>query len=133
MNVNVNEAGRNCQSAGIDDLRTIGHQGTGIGDGQNAVSGDQDVGTRGDEAGFTVKGLGDSTEAIGLVFSAIDAAAMQVAPLAEVGILAESFRNMATHWVMSAVKPETRERRFATLLAEGRAGRRPRPFRIGPD
>jgi enolase len=30
--------------------------------------------TRGDEAGFTVKGLGDSTEAIGLVFSAIAAA-----------------------------------------------------------
>ncbi len=30
--------------------------------------------TRGDEAGFTVKGLGDSTEAIALVFSAIEAA-----------------------------------------------------------
>ena len=29
-----------------------------------------------------------------------------------------SYRNMATHWVMSAVKPETGERRFATLLAE---------------
>ena len=42
-----------------------------------------------------------------------------------------SFRNMATHWVMSAVKPETRERRFGTLLEESRAGRRPRPFRIG--
>ena len=44
-----------------------------------------------------------------------------------------SFRNMATHWVLSAVKPETRERRFATLLEESRAGRRPRPFRIGRD
>jgi uncharacterized protein YdeI (YjbR/CyaY-like superfamily) len=44
-----------------------------------------------------------------------------------------SFRNMATNWVLSAVKPETRERRFATLLEESRAGRRPRPFRIGRD
>jgi uncharacterized protein YdeI (YjbR/CyaY-like superfamily) len=44
---------------------------------------------------------------------------------------APSFRNTATHWVMSAVKPETRERRFATLIEEARAGRRPRPFRIG--
>ena len=42
-----------------------------------------------------------------------------------------SFRHTATHWVMSAVKPETRERRFATLVDEARAGRRPRPFRIG--
>ena len=44
-----------------------------------------------------------------------------------------SFRNMATHWVTSAVKPETRERRFATLLDESRAGRKPRPFRVGGD
>ena len=44
-----------------------------------------------------------------------------------------SYRNMATDWVMSAVKPETRERRFATLLEESAAGRRPRPFRIGRD
>jgi uncharacterized protein YdeI (YjbR/CyaY-like superfamily) len=44
-----------------------------------------------------------------------------------------SYRNMATHWVLSAVKPETRERRFATLLEESAAGRRPRPFRIGRD
>jgi uncharacterized protein YdeI (YjbR/CyaY-like superfamily) len=43
---------------------------------------------------------------------------------------APSFRNMATHWVMSAVKAETRERRFATLIDEARAGRRPRPFRV---
>jgi uncharacterized protein YdeI (YjbR/CyaY-like superfamily) len=42
-----------------------------------------------------------------------------------------SFRNMATHWVTSAVKPETRERRFAELVAESRNSRRPRPFRIG--
>jgi uncharacterized protein YdeI (YjbR/CyaY-like superfamily) len=46
---------------------------------------------------------------------------------------APSYRTMATHWVMSAVKPETRERRFATLLEESAAGRRPRPFRIGRD
>ena len=44
-----------------------------------------------------------------------------------------SYRNMATDWVMCAVKPETRERRFATLLEESAAGRRPRPFRIGRD
>jgi uncharacterized protein YdeI (YjbR/CyaY-like superfamily) len=46
---------------------------------------------------------------------------------------APSYRSMATSWVMSAVKPETRERRFATLREESRAGRRPRPFRIGRD
>jgi len=46
---------------------------------------------------------------------------------------APSFRNTATHWVMSAVRPETRERRFATLVDEARAGRRPRPFRVGRD
>jgi uncharacterized protein YdeI (YjbR/CyaY-like superfamily) len=41
-----------------------------------------------------------------------------------------SYRRTATHWIMSAKRPETRERRFATLLAEARAGRRPRPFRV---
>jgi uncharacterized protein YdeI (YjbR/CyaY-like superfamily) len=46
---------------------------------------------------------------------------------------APSFRNLATHWVMSAVRPETRERRFATLVDEARDGRRPRPFRVGRD
>ena len=44
-----------------------------------------------------------------------------------------SYRNVAVHWVNSAVRPETRERRFATLLEESRAGRRPRPFRVGAD
>lgn len=39
-----------------------------------------------------------------------------------------SYRNVATHWVMSAVRPETRERRFATLLETSRAGTRPRPL-----
>lgn len=42
-----------------------------------------------------------------------------------------SYRRTAIHWVMEAKRPETRERRFATLLEESRAGRRPRPFRVG--
>ncbi len=41
-----------------------------------------------------------------------------------------SYRNVAIHWIMSAVRPETRERRFATLIEESRGGRRPRPFRV---
>ena len=43
-----------------------------------------------------------------------------------------SYRRTATHWVTEGKRPETRERRFATLLAESRAGRRPRPFRVTP-
>ena len=39
-----------------------------------------------------------------------------------------SFRRQAAYWVMSAKGQETRERRFATLLDEARAGRRPKPF-----
>jgi uncharacterized protein YdeI (YjbR/CyaY-like superfamily) len=42
-----------------------------------------------------------------------------------------SYRRAATHWIMSAKRPETRERRFATLVADARAGRRPPPFRVG--
>jgi uncharacterized protein YdeI (YjbR/CyaY-like superfamily) len=41
-----------------------------------------------------------------------------------------SFRRQATYWVMSAKRPETRERRFETLLTDVRAGRRPRPFLV---
>lgn len=41
-----------------------------------------------------------------------------------------SYRRLAADWVMSAKRPETRERRFAELLAETRAGRRPRPFLV---
>ena len=41
-----------------------------------------------------------------------------------------SFRRQAAYWVMSARRPETRERRFGTLVAEVRAGRRPRPFLV---
>ena len=39
-----------------------------------------------------------------------------------------SFRRQATYWVMSAKRAETRERRFAALIAESRAGRLPAPF-----
>jgi uncharacterized protein YdeI (YjbR/CyaY-like superfamily) len=42
-----------------------------------------------------------------------------------------SFRRQAAYWVMSAKRPETRERRFATLLDASAAGRRPKPFIIG--
>lgn len=41
-----------------------------------------------------------------------------------------SYRNGATHWVMSAVKPETRERRFSQMLDASRAGTRRRPFLV---
>lgn len=43
---------------------------------------------------------------------------------------APSYRRGATHWVMSAKRPETRERRFATLLADAAAGRRIRPMLV---
>ncbi|HZP19348.1 MAG TPA: YdeI/OmpD-associated family protein [Bauldia sp.] len=35
-----------------------------------------------------------------------------------------SYRRPATWWVMSAVKPETRDRRLATLIADSAAGRK---------
>ena len=38
-----------------------------------------------------------------------------------------SYRRSVTHWVLSAKRPETQERRFATLIADSAAGRR-----IGP-
>ena len=34
------------------------------------------------------------------------------------------YRRTAIHWVTSAKKPETRERRLATLIADSAAGRR---------
>jgi uncharacterized protein YdeI (YjbR/CyaY-like superfamily) len=34
------------------------------------------------------------------------------------------YRKTATHWVMSAKKAETREKRFATLIADSAAGLR---------
>ncbi|MDH3271780.1 MAG: YdeI/OmpD-associated family protein [Gemmatimonadota bacterium] len=39
------------------------------------------------------------------------------------------YRNKATHWIMSAKRDATRERRFEQLLAECRAGRRVKPLR----
>lgn len=38
-----------------------------------------------------------------------------------------SYRRTVTHWLLSAKRPETRERRLATLIADSAAGRR-----IGP-
>ena len=38
-----------------------------------------------------------------------------------------SYRRTVTHWVLSAKRPETQERRFAILIADSAAGRR-----IGP-
>ena len=39
-----------------------------------------------------------------------------------------SYRRTATYWVTEAKRPETRERRFETLLAASASGTRPRPF-----
>ena len=44
-----------------------------------------------------------------------------------------SYRRQATHWVVSAKRPETRRRRFETLLADSAAGRRIGPMRVGRD
>jgi uncharacterized protein YdeI (YjbR/CyaY-like superfamily) len=44
-----------------------------------------------------------------------------------------SFRRTATHWVVSAKREETRQRRFTQLLEALRAGTRPRPFVVGRD
>ncbi len=41
-----------------------------------------------------------------------------------------SYRRTATFWVMEAKRPETRERRFAELLARSAEGTRPRPFLV---
>jgi uncharacterized protein YdeI (YjbR/CyaY-like superfamily) len=42
---------------------------------------------------------------------------------------APSYRRTAIHWVTSAKKPETRERRLATLIADSAAGRKVGPLR----
>jgi uncharacterized protein YdeI (YjbR/CyaY-like superfamily) len=42
----------------------------------------------------------------------------------------QSFRRGATHWITSAKKGETRQRRFAELLAALRNGTRPRAFLV---
>lgn len=41
-----------------------------------------------------------------------------------------SFRRQATHWILSAKRPETQERRFDRLLADAAAGRDPQPFLV---
>jgi uncharacterized protein YdeI (YjbR/CyaY-like superfamily) len=41
-----------------------------------------------------------------------------------------SFRRQATYWIVSAKRPETRERRFAALLSNATAGRDPLPFLV---
>jgi uncharacterized protein YdeI (YjbR/CyaY-like superfamily) len=41
-----------------------------------------------------------------------------------------SYRRTAAHWLMSAKRPETRERRLAMLIDDSHAGRRARPFRL---
>ncbi|MGZ4267817.1 MAG: YdeI/OmpD-associated family protein [Solirubrobacteraceae bacterium] len=38
--------------------------------------------------------------------------------------VAPSYRRVATHWVVSAKRPETRERRLVQLIADSAAGRR---------
>jgi uncharacterized protein YdeI (YjbR/CyaY-like superfamily) len=42
-----------------------------------------------------------------------------------------SYRRTAVYWVVSAKRPETRERRFAALVADSAAGRRVKPFLAG--
>lgn len=39
-----------------------------------------------------------------------------------------SYRRTATHWVMSAKRAETRERRLTSLITDSAAGRRAKPF-----
>ena len=39
-----------------------------------------------------------------------------------------SYRRTVSHWVLSAKRPETRERRFTTLVADSAAGHRVKPF-----
>jgi len=41
-----------------------------------------------------------------------------------------SYRRQATYWVVSAKRPETRERRFAAMLTDAAAGRDPQPFLV---
>jgi uncharacterized protein YdeI (YjbR/CyaY-like superfamily) len=43
-----------------------------------------------------------------------------------------SYRTMATWWVVSAKRPETRERRMATLIEDSAAGRRLAQFAVRP-
>jgi uncharacterized protein YdeI (YjbR/CyaY-like superfamily) len=42
-----------------------------------------------------------------------------------------SYRRQVTYWVVNAKRPETRERRLVTLIADSAAGRRIGPMRVG--
>lgn len=44
---------------------------------------------------------------------------------------APGYRRTATWWVLSARRPETRERRLVSLIADSAAGRPAKPFRYG--
>ena len=44
-----------------------------------------------------------------------------------------SYRRVATHWVISAKRPETREKRLAALIADSGAGLRLKHLRRAPD
>ena len=44
---------------------------------------------------------------------------------------APSYRRTAIHWVVSAKRPETRERRLAALIEDSRAGVKVKPLRWG--
>lgn len=44
---------------------------------------------------------------------------------------APSFRKQALHWVTSAKRADTRERRLATLIEDSAAGQPPKPLRYG--
>lgn len=44
-----------------------------------------------------------------------------------------SFRRQVTYWILSAKRPETRERRFSRMLEDAAAGRDPQPFAVTRD
>jgi uncharacterized protein YdeI (YjbR/CyaY-like superfamily) len=44
-----------------------------------------------------------------------------------------SFRRQAVYWILSAKRPETRERRFASLVDASRDGRMPAPWIVSRD
>lgn len=50
---------------------------------------------------------------------------------ADWGRRSASYRNAVTHWVTSAKREETRQRRFEELLVDSAAGRRVKPMRVG--
>jgi uncharacterized protein YdeI (YjbR/CyaY-like superfamily) len=63
-------------------------------------------------------------------FSAAERAAFQKAPKAKAWFDAQapSYRRVATHWVVTPKRPETRVRRFQQLLDHAKAGKKLRQF-----